>query len=57
MRIVLFGLALTLGACTSTYHEYHPVSVTHVVTAGSGGVAVQEPELEPYAILVPPDAR
>ncbi len=60
MRIILLGLAVALGGCTSTYHpEYHPVSVTHVVTGGSAaqGVIVQEPEVEPYAILVPPESR
>jgi hypothetical protein len=51
MRIVLWGLALALGACTSTYHpEYHPVSVTEVVTPASGVVIQQQP-IEPYAIL------
>ena len=57
MRIVLFGLALALGACTSTYHpEYHPVSVTHVTT-GASGVIVQQPQLEPYGILLSPEDR
>jgi len=55
MRIILVALALALGACTSTYHpEYHPVSVTHVVTGNmAGAVVVQQQPVEPYAILVP----